>query len=490
MTAPPDETQKHGRSVVAGVIQRLSVSQLKKHKLCPRAWFFQKVLRFPEPTTGAQKVGTDGHAQIEHYIATGENVLGAFAMAGLHLLPAPGPDLLVEQQLDGEPPLTAGGVPFAGFIDLVNPRRLASEGVLRVTDHKFTSSIASNSATAGQLANADTEAGLQMVGYGAWALRQDIRFPGLRVLELEHIYYQTRGQRLAESVLVSVPVEHVAHEWQSKVEPQVEQMKTHARAARAADVPGNFGPACTRYGGCPFMAKCLSGGTKSMSLRDRLLNTPAPTVAAVVRTVPEQLGYCPDCGERLTRENSSRLVSGAIQHVVCPKEPPAVLPPDAPEPAPAPEQPAPTLEPEQPAPKRRGRPRKTPAPAPTPEQPAPTPEPEQPAPSSSPKGDLRVLFVDCIPTTFDGPTPQALTSYVDVMHRRVAEAGGVDDVRFAGSDSPLGFGKWRGALAMAVRADLPRPGVYLALGLAHSELMQVVVEAIEPAFDVVVRSVR
>jgi hypothetical protein len=76
------------------------------------------------------------------------------------------------------------------------------------------------------------------------------------------------------------------------------------------------------------------------------------------------------------------------------------------------------------------------------------------------------------------------------MHRKVAEAGGVDDVRFAGSDSPLGFGKWRGALAMAVRAELPRPGVYLALGLAHSELMQVVVEAIEPSFDVVVRSIR
>jgi hypothetical protein len=469
------------------VLQRLSVSQLKKHKLCPRAWFFQKVLRLPEPTTVAQNVGTEGHAQIEHYVSTGENVLGVFAMAGFHLLPAPGPDLMVEQQLDGEPPLTAGGVPFTGFIDLVNPRRLAPEGVLRVTDHKFTSSIANNAATAEQLANADTEAGLQMVGYGTWALRQGDRFPGLRVLELEHIYYQTRGQRLAESVLVSVPVEHVAHEWKSKVEPQVEQMKDHARAARAADVPANFGPACTKYGGCPFMAKCLSGESKTMSLRDRLLNKPSsPTVAAVVRETPEQLSQCPDCGEQLTRENSSRLVSGAIRHVGCSKEAPAVLPPDAPEPEPVktdlePAQLAPVAE--QPAPKRRGRPRK---PA-EPEQPA--PEPVQTAPSSSPKSDLRVLFVDCIPTAFDGPTPQALTSYVDIMHRKVADAGGVDDVRFAGSDSPLGFGKWRGALAMAARAELPQPGVYVALGLAHSELMQVVVEAIEPAFDVVVRSV-
>jgi len=498
VTAQTDEQPKHGRSVVAGVIQRLSVSQLKKHKLCPRAWFFQKVMRVPEPSTGAQKVGTDGHAQIEHYISTGENVLGVFALSGGHLLPLPGPDLLVEQQLDGDPPLMAGGVPFNGFIDLVNPRRLATEGVLRVTDHKFTSSVADYAATAEQLANADTEAGLQMVGYGRWALAQGERFPGLRMLELEHIYYQTRGPRLAESVLVSVPVEHIAHEWKSKVEPQVEQMKTHAQAARASDVPANFGPACSKYGGCPFMAKCLSGESKTMSLRDRLLNkstAPSPEgVAAVVRNPPEQFGQCPNCGEQLTRENASQLVSGAVRHVQCPKKAPAILPPDAPPPepvqpvqevTPAAEQPAPAAE--QPAPKRRGRPRKVAEP----EQPAPAAEQPAPVqPSISPKSDRRVLFVDCIPTAFDGPKPEPLTGYVDTLHRKVSEAGGVDDVRFAGSDSALGFGKWRGALAMAARAELPQPGVYVALGLAHSELMQVVVEAIEPAFDIVVRSAR
>ncbi|MCP3104644.1 PD-(D/E)XK nuclease family protein [Myxococcus sp. K15C18031901] len=407
----------------------MSVSQLKRHKQCPRAWYFAKVLRLPEPTTGAQQVGTEGHAQLEHFLSTGEDVLGAFAKSGAHLLPTPGADLLVEQPLDGEPPLTAGGIPFTGFIDLVDARQLASDGVLRITDHKFTSNIARNAATREQLADADTEPGLQMLGYAAWALRQVERFPGLRELELEHLYYQTRGQRLAASVLASVPVEHVEREWRTKVEPQVEAMKEHAQAARASDVPANFGPACTKYGGCPFMAKCLTGGSKTMSLRDKLLN-------------------------------KSDL--------------PAVLPPDAPEPTPvqvAPEvaeQPAP--EAEQPAPKRRGRPKTT--------------KPEQP------KSDLRVLFVDCIPTKHDGPRAESLTEYVDDLHRKVAEAGGVDDVRFAGSDSPLGFGKWRGALAMAARAALPPPGNYVALGVGQSELMQVIVEALEPSFDVVVRGTR
>jgi hypothetical protein len=457
--AQTDETQTHRRSVVAGVIQHLSVSQLKKHKLCPRAWFFQKVMRIPEPSTGAQKVGTDGHAQVEHYLTTGENVLGVFAKAGFDFLPAPGRDLLVEQKLDGDPPLMAGGIPFAGFIDLVNPRRLTSEGVLRVTDHKFTSNIASNAATSEDLANADTEAGLQMVGYGAWALGQRDRFPGLRLLELEHIYYQTRGQRIAESVRIAVTAEHVGNEWLSKVEPQVEQMKAHAQAARASDVPANFGPACSKFGGCPFMAKCLSGERKTMSLRDRLLNkSHAPS--------PE--------GDATPVANAPGMPS---------KEPPAVLPPDAPTSEPVQSAPEVSPQAEQPAPKRRGRPRKV-------VDATQTAEPEQPAAVSSPKSGLRMLFIDCIPTTFDGPPAEPLASYTDTMHRKVAEAGGVDDVRFAGSDSPLGFGKWRGALAMAVRAELPPPGVYLALGLAHSELMQVVVEALEPSFDVVVRSVR
>nr|WP_323395778.1 hypothetical protein [Myxococcus guangdongensis] len=47
------------------------------------------MLRLPEPTTEAQQVGTEGHAQLEHFLSTGEDVLGAFATAGAHLLPTP-----------------------------------------------------------------------------------------------------------------------------------------------------------------------------------------------------------------------------------------------------------------------------------------------------------------------------------------------------------------------------------------------------------------
>ncbi|WP_328707282.1 P-loop NTPase family protein [Citreicoccus inhibens] len=178
-----------------------------------------------------------------------------------------------------------------------------------------------------------------------------------------------------------MPVEHVAREWQTKVEPQVEEMKAHAQAARAADVPANYGPACSKYGGCPFMAKCLSGAFKSMSLRERLLKpSESPT------SVEDEL--------------------------------PAILPPDAPAPVRVEVMPETS---EQPAPRRRGRPRKS-------------SEPELPFDALA----RRVLFVDCMPIKHDGPRAEPLTTYVDGLHRKIAAAGGVDDVRFAGSDSALG----------------------------------------------------
>ncbi|ADO73924.1 hypothetical protein [Stigmatella aurantiaca] len=105
--------------------------------------------------------------------------------------------------------------------------------------------------------------------------------------------------------------------------------------------------------------------------------------------------------------------------------------------------------------------------------------------------DRAALFLgDAARVGEDGPFPESLTSYTGTMHRKVAEAGGVDDVRFAGSDSALGFGKWRGALAMAVCADLPQPYAYGEPGIVHSALLQVIVETIESDFDVVIRIMR
>ncbi|MCP3060958.1 PD-(D/E)XK nuclease family protein [Myxococcus sp. K38C18041901] len=462
------------RAVDGGVLHFLSVSQLKQFSLCPRRWYFAKVLRLPEPETKAQALGVEGHAQLEHYLRTGEDVLGDIARAGLHLLPTPGDDLLVEESFGTPPTLSADGVPFVGHIDLINPRRLA-DGVLRVTDHKFSSNVARYAATPSQLVDASTESGLQMVGYGVWAALSEARFPGVRVLELEHLYFQTRGARRAVSVMATVRVEDVTREWTQKVFPMVRSMSEVARATRAADVSPNFN-ACQKYGGCPFKAQCISG-ERTMSLLNRFMpKSQASDTAAQLPLVPppvpvtstEALGTCDRCGATLTMENTSKLRSGDVLHVSCPgAEVAAVLPPDAPAASP-------TIATEA-APKRRGRKPKVQA-APVPSSPVEEHKATTASSAPSAQGERLRLFVDCVPNM----AAESLSEYVAKVASQVSEAGGVEDLRFAGGESALGYGRWKGALAMAIRNAPPTPRAYAALGLAHSELLQIAVEALEP----------
>ncbi|WP_404370422.1 RecB family exonuclease [Corallococcus coralloides] len=438
-------------AVERGVLRHLSVSQLRKFALCERAWHFAKVLRLPERPLKARDLGTAVHSQLEHYLSTGEDVLGPFAAAGKYLLPVPGPDLLVEEHFGQPSPLFADGIPLTGYIDLVNPRRLA-EGVLRVTDHKTTKSIVGYAATPEQLASAAHDAGIQMVGYGYWAVLAAERFPGLKQLELEHLYFQTHGAKLARSVIATVSVEHVRDEWLAHVEPMARRMRDVARATSPSQVKPTWS-ACQKYGGCSFQAQCLnsqSQGSKPMALMDRILKpqtqstqsvTPTPATASTTPPTPAQAA--PEL------------------------ELAAVLPPDAPKSnpalasAPAPEQPALAASDEAPRRKRRTKAEMEAARA---------VEPMQPAEVSL------SLFVDCVPNCPVEP----LASYVGRMVAKIEQECGVVDIRVAPNDSPLAYGKWKGVLAATIRAEPPEPGTYAALGVAGSELMQVAVEALEP----------
>nr|WP_253905981.1 PD-(D/E)XK nuclease family protein [Corallococcus exiguus] len=428
----------------------MSVSQLRKFALCERAWFFAKVLRLPERPLKARELGTAVHAQLEHFLRTGQDVLGPFAAAGKHLLPAPGAALLVEEHFGQPSPLFADGIPLTGYIDLVNPRRL-TEGVLRVTDHKTTKSIASYAAAPEQLASAAHDAGIQMVGYGYWAVLAAERFPGLKQLELEHLYFQTHGAKLARSVVTTVSVEHIRDEWHTHVEPLARRMRDVARTTSPSQVKPTWS-ACQKYGGCSFQAQCLnsqSQGSKTMALMDRILKPQTPPVqpaasAPVVAPTPPALAQA------------------------APKlELAAVLPPDAPKsnPAlasiPAPETPAPVASDEAPRRKRRTKAEMEAARAGAPTQPA--------------EASLS-LFVDCVPNCPVEP----LAGYVGRMVARIEQECGVVDIRVAPNDSPLAYGKWKGVLAATIRAEPPEPGTYAALGVAGSELMQVAVEALEP----------
>ena len=96
------------------------------------------------------------------------------------------------------------------------------------------------------------------------------------------------------------------------------------------------------------------------------------------------------------------------------------------------------------------------------------------------------LFVDVVLERGARPTP--LEDYYLPKVREMEEQHGAADIRCAPQDSPLGYGKWKGALASYVRAVPPAPGVYFAR--SANEIEAVVIEALAPMCDTVARGVR
>lgn len=87
------------------------------------------------------------------------------------------------------------------------------------------------------------------------------------------------------------------------------------------------------------------------------------------------------------------------------------------------------------------------------------------------------IYVDVL---LAGITAGDLEPYIAARCEALAKKGGVADIRFAAHDHPLAFGRWKGALAAAVKADPPAPGAYLVTDVRESEIRQVVVEALRP----------
>lgn len=227
---------------------------------CKLRWFFKYVLKKPEPTTKSQEVGKQLHAQIEHYLKTGENVLGHLASAGRHMIPDPGPDLLVEYGFGG---LEAGGLPFAGFIDVLDSRcenKGANDvldtkdlpGTKQVTDWKTTGDL-QYALRADQL-----KTDVQMISYAKYAVTE-----GAERVRLSHGYFQTNPKKPPKAIKITTMVDpaHVERHWGriDRVAHELVQISRHAKDP--VDVPYNT-DSCTAYqkrngeGGCPHREYC------------------------------------------------------------------------------------------------------------------------------------------------------------------------------------------------------------------------------------------
>lgn len=279
-------------TVVDGEIQALSVSQLSKfndeeYGGCPRKWWFDKVKGEKEPTTKQQELGTSVHAQKEHYLRTGEDVLGKIASAGKHLLPAPGKDLFIEWGMNDkarvgdqkfypreESKFFAGGIPMIGFIDLINPRGVFVDntgnlvqdppGTVEAHDHKTTSKL-KYAKTGPELLGTS-----QMVGYGAFLA---LKFPTIKFTRLTHLYETTDGKPVAQKSSILVPVAQVLDRWGRTCERVIPAMRQVAKAEKLEDVPkcrnaGEKDSACHSFGryGCSYKTRCFPNPLKRLSM--------------------------------------------------------------------------------------------------------------------------------------------------------------------------------------------------------------------------------
>jgi hypothetical protein len=114
------------------------------------------------------------------------------------------------------------------------------------------------------------------------------------------------------------------------------------------------------------------------------------------------------------------------------------------------------------APKKRGRPKKT----------------EQTATEEKTEGIQ--LYVNAIPP---GPF-ETLDGYVAELTGALQELHNVPDIRFPpNGEHPLAYGKWKGALASAVRAAPPGAGSYVVFTKGN-EIWEVAAEALAPLASV------
>ncbi len=412
------EGSTRGPVIVDGNIRYTSVSALQTfdpetYGGCPRRYFFKYVMKKPEPQTKAMAAGTEIHKQLEHYLLSGEDVLGPVARAGKHFLPRPGADLIVEKdfgdetralrlredrirsndsRLDSVVAQTAGlsvaGIPLVGYIDVRHARGeyVDEEGNLRrelpqygrvteVVDHKSTSNL-DYAKTSAELADA-----LQMVGYA----NVKTIIENSDSIRLSHISYQTRGAKAAKKATTIISAAVARRKWE-RVERLAPAMSDVVRARRPEDVDVQLKSCNAYHPGCPHQSYCdrpqitildvfqitkgesnmsaseslfdimkaPSAGTNGVVLPQNTLPPPLPMTDAVrtaaieaerARLLAEDAapavsyGFCMSCGASLTAANASRLQSGLVRHIACPKDLPlpvphigAVNPVDAPPP--------------------------------------------------------------------------------------------------------------------------------------------------------------
>lgn len=247
-----------GKAVEDGVVRYTSPSALTTAdpttQGCFRKWWYKYVMGLKEPSSASQELGTKTHAEIERYLLTGEQSMGAIAMSALHLIPDPNPLLKIEHNITPESGFTVAGIPLVGFIDLIDPtgiyidpmgQRHLGQVNHEIVDWKTSSNLRYAVPSAKLI---DTH---QMALYAGWYLHENTAH---RAVRISHVYMQTRGAKKSQkSTMIALRPE--VDRRMLQIANVGNTLKQIACETDEQKVEPNL-HACHNYGGCAFMPHC------------------------------------------------------------------------------------------------------------------------------------------------------------------------------------------------------------------------------------------
>ena len=222
-------------------IWRVSASQIKTWKDCPRKWGFKYIDGLEDPPGKAAELGSAVHRDLEWYLQAGSidtsTDSGRIAAAAKEVLPGPSHRLQVEREIVFE----LEGVTYRGFIDLIDPRGPT------IYDHKTSSDPKKWGLTEETLPN-----DVQALIYATWGILEW----NLDSVALQWSYLKTRGRAEATAVRAKISKDDALQKIREKIRPTALAIVEASSCAESAmELDPNPG-ACSKFGGCPFADVC------------------------------------------------------------------------------------------------------------------------------------------------------------------------------------------------------------------------------------------
>ena len=447
-----------------------SPSQANTAKQCLRLWGFRYLDKIRSPPTPGQAKGTALHEIGENWLRDGlippPGDIGVRFLAGIHHLPKPSPDLLVEHAFLFED----GDVHWRGFIDCVDP----TGDVLTVTDHKSTKNF--YWAKSPEDLMSDTQSTIYAKAIMAMF--------GVDTIEARWVYYLMEGQPASKKVSITLTKDHVEKEYRGLKILGNELLRLKKTNESGLDIPTKYPKAaCKAFGGCDFGEICAAK-KEGQDMSDLL----------------SRLKKMKDNGVELGTQAAAAAINPPTT-VEAPK--PKPTPPPATPPVEEPAQEVPMqMEEAKPAPKRRGRPKGSK------NKPKPKPKPEAKplaevmaddwsgnvATTAEPGTSFRyarfaaaventcILFINCIPDAGANSVNNLLQRAAD----KAAEENGVAHYR------AIQYGEGAGRLCAALKEILateePLKGNWFVT--TDNQMHKDALPTLEELADYVVRGVR